>query len=671
MPSQPYFTGGALIGNRDRLLYGREDVFSTIQSTLTAKSRTPILIYGQRRIGKSTVLKNIGKYLPDDVICINFDLQGYASHSIDDLYLFIAREIVDYVDVPKPKPGEVDEGIFLNKFLPATLQALDNEQHRLVFLFDEFDILDKQESDEDMASQRFIKSLAVMIDKYPDIGYIMVVGRKAEELSQVFLSSVLRDALLVRIGRLEYKDTVRLIVEPAEGHLDYGPGALDRIFSLTAGHPYCTQLLCYTIWSEHISEDTPFVRVTPAMVEDSLGLALENGAMGLNWIFENITEVGHKLFLSSLAEVSDPFYNKGARFASIEKNLSENDISLAIINYVDAPDVLEAWDVVKKIPGGLQFAVPMHGLWIRENRSLEYLKTHVRYANPRAYDYFKLAQDAYNEKNLDQAITDYRAALNVYPYYYEAQLSLANTLLERRADGDLAATIEAFERVLELNTGAPTASFIQALTLAFGSPEFEVDEIPGLYTRFQALSPDTKMEKRARRILEDRYHSLVDFGVYNLALKLFNLLETDKTILEFKDLRRKRNISVAFDVVITVLAVGALVFRLRFATTLDLATEWKILLWSFVGAVLGSWFLSIEPGINSVKKASFFRRVTILSKITRVVLGTAAGFAGGYLYWRVFGGDTANQVVATIIALYLWMYFWASNLSTSRQSPSR
>ena len=60
-----------------------------------------------------------------------------------------------------------------------------------------------------------------------------------------------------------------------------------------------------------------------------------------------------------------------------------------------APRDLERWDVVTRTSGGYRFAVPMIGVWIRRERSLDRLEREVRFINPRAHAYYELAVGAH------------------------------------------------------------------------------------------------------------------------------------------------------------------------------------------------------------------------------------------------------------------------------------
>lgn len=59
------------------IFLGREDVFGWIERSLKGKYvRHTLVLHGQQRVGKTSVLKQPPNFLPDKYIQVFFDLQG-------------------------------------------------------------------------------------------------------------------------------------------------------------------------------------------------------------------------------------------------------------------------------------------------------------------------------------------------------------------------------------------------------------------------------------------------------------------------------------------------------------------------------------------------------------------------------------------------------------------
>src|ERR1051325_3702984 len=157
-PLNPYVVGGALDPS-GKAFYGREDIFEFVRSGLNVAQRNPILLYGQRRVGKSSILRQLPRRLPPELVCVYFDLQGKAGMQLDQVLFGLARAISDKLELPKPPREEATEETFTSKFLPRVLEALGGESRRLVLLFDEFDVVDEKLVGVDVAGRRVIGSL--------------------------------------------------------------------------------------------------------------------------------------------------------------------------------------------------------------------------------------------------------------------------------------------------------------------------------------------------------------------------------------------------------------------------------------------------------------------------------------------------------------------------------
>ena len=78
----PYIAGAPVV--EADMFFGRKDVFGWIEHSLMGKYVDHILvIHGQRRVGKTSVLKQIPNFLPDRYLQVFFDLQGRTNTTLD------------------------------------------------------------------------------------------------------------------------------------------------------------------------------------------------------------------------------------------------------------------------------------------------------------------------------------------------------------------------------------------------------------------------------------------------------------------------------------------------------------------------------------------------------------------------------------------------------------
>ena len=77
------------------MFFGREGVFEWIENNLSGKYINHILVlHGQRRVGKTSVLKHIPNRLPDRHIPIFIDLQGRVSTTLGRFLYWLALEAI-------------------------------------------------------------------------------------------------------------------------------------------------------------------------------------------------------------------------------------------------------------------------------------------------------------------------------------------------------------------------------------------------------------------------------------------------------------------------------------------------------------------------------------------------------------------------------------------------
>ncbi len=512
----PYSLGNGLTEASGSGFVGREDVFEFVAQALRSEQRPPIVLYGQRRIGKSSVLRQLPRHLPPGTVSVVFDLQGQASLALDALLYGLARELSGPCGLPRPERNEISADSFV-QFLDSAGMALGSLR-RLVILFDEFDVVDvgAQMSATPAtpatpttqaiqpAAASFLGFLARLVEQRPGLGVVMVVGRKIAELSEAFVGAILRNAVQHRLARLSRAQSDALANGLGRGVLVFDDSATARLYALAAGHPYCTQLLCNLVWQLYVQPEKwalP-VRVRADQVQAALAPAVEHGTSGLSWIYDGLEIPSHRLFLGALAELHGELPDQPVTMVQIEQRLFRHSTLIDAAELRTAPARLANWDVVDRWSDGYRFAVPIFGDWIRLNRPLAELEAQTQLVNPRAWRFYELAALSQQREEWPAAIDLYRQALAANPALIEAQLGLGACLRARDGDGDLAAAIEAYQRALDLDPNAPRGALLEALgTQVDRNSHDAVLQIPA-YRRIVALEPDGSTATQARRRLQ-------------------------------------------------------------------------------------------------------------------------------------------------------------------------
>lgn len=122
-PINPYVAGNPVRGQN---FFGRADVLERVAQELRNPGVSAIVLFGQRRIGKTTVLLRLQENLPkDEFLPIFFDLQDQARKRLGNVLSDLAETMADAAGI-EPPPEKVDDRgrAFRRDFLPKFLQAL-------------------------------------------------------------------------------------------------------------------------------------------------------------------------------------------------------------------------------------------------------------------------------------------------------------------------------------------------------------------------------------------------------------------------------------------------------------------------------------------------------------------------------------------------------------------
>ena len=437
----PYIMGPPVTGTA---FYGRQEVFLFVRETLATPQQNVVVLYGQRRIGKTSILLQLPDHLPpDEFHSIYFDLQGKEALNLSEVLYRLAVEIAKKLPIPSPRWADFsDTDYFQSHFLTTVRRKLGSK--RLVLLFDEFDVLGQEEaSPSDVAAITFFPYLQEMVTNVPLLAFVFVVGRRIDELPTRF-RAIFKRARSMRISVLKQENANKLITNPAKGQLEYTPDALDAILDLASGHPYFTQVICHELFNYLHPPDRGLV--TPQDVTDVLVGVMERGTGGFTWFWEGLPHT-EQFILSAIAEITEE--SGFATEAQISQILQQYRIWLLGIELSSAPQRLVEWEMLKEREArSYQFATELVRLWVLQTHPLEEVKQEIESASAMATRDYENAREAHVAGDLETAISDYRLALKANPTHAGARLGLARALHEQ---GELAQAVEEYETAFELD----------------------------------------------------------------------------------------------------------------------------------------------------------------------------------------------------------------------------
>src|SRR5262249_3464219 len=146
----PYEAGKPIRRKNSKVFFGREDVFKEIaqildENTNDTSGKSRVLLVGERRMGKTSVLLQLDYELPERYIPVFMDMQGF-NDSGDAAFLYwfgiqIRRSLEKMsvqIEIPSLEKLQAAPTTLFSEFLYSDLPAALARRH-VVLLFDEFE----------------------------------------------------------------------------------------------------------------------------------------------------------------------------------------------------------------------------------------------------------------------------------------------------------------------------------------------------------------------------------------------------------------------------------------------------------------------------------------------------------------------------------------------------
>lgn len=486
--TNPYIAGRAL--GQDRGFYGRADVLSLVEATLRKPEQNALVLFGQRRIGKTSVLLQIRRRLPSPpFLTVYFDLMDRARQPLGQVLHDIAAAFAAEAGMPAPAEPFDDAGVSFRKvFLPSLYEVL-GEGQTPVLLLDEFDVLDVAAAEQlpaAAAAQSFFPYLRELLEGEPRLRFVFVVGRRAEDLS-INVKATFKGALYQRISVLEEASARDLILAAErQDSLRFDPAAVARIQALTAGQPYLIQLLCQTIWDSAYAGDPADVpRIDDAAVETAAARALDTGQNVFEWIWDGLPPA-ERVISAAIAGATDEHRVIGED--QLVTLLQSRGIRILTRELELAPATLVRWEMLRQVDGGYRFFIELMRRWVAARKPLPQVKDELDRLVPLADTLYRSADAFYRHGDAESAEDQLVKALRANPNHLKARLLLGQVRVEQ---GDLAGAVQVLEEAFRYDEDAGRYPLVRALLALGGASEHAGDDDAALaaYGRALELSP--------------------------------------------------------------------------------------------------------------------------------------------------------------------------------------
>ncbi|HLP62556.1 MAG TPA: hypothetical protein VK186_27200 [Candidatus Deferrimicrobium sp.] len=386
----PFNTGSPARGEG---FFERKKILHNITSFIKKKTQFSLLILGQRRIGKTSLLKKIQDdlNLREIVFPVYFNLQDKTNCELHRLLFEIAGKIVNSLELKMNLKEESfmpdrASSYFQKKFIPRVMKRLPDRK-QLLLLFDEFDVFGLTEDMEDqsisdtMASKQLIPYISGLIEvihakEYP-VKFIFAIGLNYKDLNPGRFEQLIKFGTQEELSCFSEEET-RAVLKMSDSSIPFDTGAMAEVYSLTFGHPYFTQGLASKSFAAAVKMRAG--RVTRDIVRQEFMGAINSYSSGVYWIWDSLS-ANDQVVLYIMALIKEE--NHLITIDSIREKAATLDLASVIVNLTHTVDRLKLFKfITDNNQGEYEFCGEFIRKWIVGNVSeAEIMK--LRYKNPK------------------------------------------------------------------------------------------------------------------------------------------------------------------------------------------------------------------------------------------------------------------------------------------------
>jgi hypothetical protein len=334
-------------------LIGRDNILQSLVKMLN-KPLGSAYVYGQRRVGKTSIVKTLlNSVVSEDILIIYIEAGDWndasdANKSMDNLGIKICKKIkrsknkFNSVEIP-------DFNGSFNKISDFLDDISDIDQDfKVLIILDEFDRISSTLYERGDIGKSFVLTLR-SISNRPQFGFILVGGEKMEYILSPWQEfnkfSPIRVDYFSR--ERDWEDFRQLVKKPVENILEITDKAINKLFEETNGNPYFTKKICmelYTLMTSnrdnHVTEKEAEASIKIAENTSNIGATdfshfWEDGIKGKVEKEEEISLIRRKLLIimSQILISKEKLTKNRIIDKAYEIGINQGDVEKCLIEY--------------------------------------------------------------------------------------------------------------------------------------------------------------------------------------------------------------------------------------------------------------------------------------------------------------------------------------------------
>lgn len=530
--ANPYITTRFVSGGD---FFNREEEISQILVNLESEDNV-LIIEGQRRIGKTSLLRHLEQHIltrsPQEnssefgitqtqtyfPVFLNMETYSSKTDALINFQSAIIKDIEKKFNISFPNRDLFEP----DQLILYVSNTLEEKKLTGIILFDEFDLLSGTQISLEVINILNWLNEVFIITRSQRLKWVLSIGQKLSRLVASY-DPIVKSRIPVRLSLFDKKWTEIILKSPKL--FQFQTNAIAEIYSLTRGHPLLVQAFGSSLFRDvYIEENRTAIKVSD--VHDIITKILNDRSSAILSIVR-VPEVEKNLLLA----ISTLRQDKGkiANLKSITEILGQQNISIKIEEVTAAVNHLKSWEILKGDSQSLNFIVPLIQRWIYENWSFvskENRESFSDFNEELAENRYQIAKRAEEKQQYDEAKKNYGQAIDYFPTHlasWQRLLDLEDNTLER---------IKITEKLYSLKPDEYRKKLIQAKKIYADQLEENADLI-GAAKQFCELENiadfwDQEVQRLALRVLS------------SVLLHLQNpLFEQDKDLIQrdLKDIR--------------------------------------------------------------------------------------------------------------------------------------
>lgn len=252
----PFVAGNPLQPRDHGLFKGRRDIIAAIEEHIINPDRsTTLLLYGRRRIGKTSTLLNLPRLLSSQFVPVFVDFQDAKWRESDAVFCYqLVRSLTDELrtqdaslDFGEPQLEQFKQYPFttLDEALDSLEQIARQLKKSFLLTLDEYERLEEGLKTSKLSIE-ILNQLRHIVQHREGMTVLFSGSHRFEELHGIPWSDYLINAKTLELSFLPEQDARDLLTEPVP-ELVYQTGAIEKVLALTHCQPYLLQAVAFEL----------------------------------------------------------------------------------------------------------------------------------------------------------------------------------------------------------------------------------------------------------------------------------------------------------------------------------------------------------------------------------------------------------------------------------------